>query len=959
MIDLQIAFIEYVKCYIEILTKGREEFFISLCDIEEKFLKEMDHRYFDNYQVVSVSNEDYSKAVHYRNDINIERIVLLSGEGIKQIDSLKDFNEYSILPQDKKLLLECLQKAFKITIEPSISVYFEIILEQGEVAFADLFSYLSSCISRGKILPSKLNEKLYLLGIWKSSDKTVLKKGKIRRMIKNSRYSVVDNRLTRALMNHMIDEEWEQKISKALSKGNLQVIFSSVPYEIAEKWLKKVPGEKKEHAAVSSASNEEKTYKNSFEYKISENSSDDIKKIEYEWMKDNEKEDSEYMIKWEDYEISKSEVYSCHRRIDQFIDNVKISNLPASYREKIINKVLKISNEFLNVQKDIIKATPVCMKLFCDYADAYTKSFFELLSEMITDESFRDMDASREIMKEFLFLFCRVEDYRIRMPYFHPVRVFYYKIVTGLYESALDETDKDEVKNTVWNALIEKVAMQFPIEFFRKEEKRFALDHTTILNGYMEFTSLDYGMTYSVLDFKIVQQQILDYIILHPYLTCFTICLVDISDLSGLYGLILKMRRLSEREEINIGRVDFLILSAKEEELKKMLSHMWDAIGSDDIVRFRFGRNMYLQNGKYDLIKITKESDMVIMADNALLYREPRLAVCKENMNSAFERIKDFDFDKQVDSYIKRGKSDIPVMWDTMQQIAYEGQEGYWRWKSREFDSRFLEFINRTVQSDKDKTFIVLSSNEHILSEIYQTQYMQAFRKKYNGRNITILSFSLEKKECEEGEKDKIYCSLSELYDEALGLEGLPGKILAGAEDIYLKIWNENGTNICQCIVQTTEDESELESEWKEICQNWMKWQFDIFLKKENMLTRYFIDLWRSQMNAGGGEICSVLLAERLCKGAKLSYYYEKEIGDLQKEKSRKKIDCTQAVKVHELLQFLALKPAIDERTKNLFQEQYDSKLLLEILMTEGCKNLLEEREYEQLIKLRERVSES
>ncbi len=973
MNDLQSIFIKYIKHYIEILTEGRDEFFISLCDIDEEFLKSINSSDFQKYKVAVVNNEDYSEAVHYRNDINVQRIVLLSGEGIKQIDSLKDFNEYSVLPQDKDLLLECIEKVFEIQLGAKANGVLEVILEQSEVSFIDLLTYLNKCITKGKIVPTKMNKNLSLLGIWKSNDKEFLFKGKIRRMIKNSRYSVVDNRLTRALMNHKIkDKKQERQISAALSKGDLQSIFSSIPYETAveNEWLKQAPRDKKENL-VASASVEEKIYRNSYEYMLSEELSDDIKEIkqewmidrikviEKEWMTDHIKENAEFIIGWSDYQLSKEDIGLSNRQINQMTERVKISNLPFNKREEIINRILELSDAFVKVQKKVCEATPVCLKSFCDLAETYTKIYLELLSDLITDERFRDMDAAREIMQEYLLLFCRVQNRCIQMPYYHPIRVFYYMTVLRLYEIVLEENDRDEVKNMVWCALVDKVGMQFPIEFIRKGDKRFTLDNTTILKAYTDFGGMDDGTIYSVLDFKIVQQQILDYIIRHPYLTYYKICLIDISEISGLFGIVHRIRKLSAKEKYNIGRVDFLILSAKEEELKKMLSQMWDAIGADDIVRFRFGRNAYLSDGKYNLVQITKESDMIIMADNELLYREPRMAAYKNNVNSAFARIKKFNLKEQVERYIGEGTSDIPVMWDTMQQIAFEGQEGFWRWKSRELDSRILELINRTVHEDKDKTFVILSSNEHILSEIYQTQYMKAFRKKYNGKNITVLCFSSEQEEDIKIENNSILCSLSELYDEAFGLEKLPEKILPDVEDILLEIWNEDRTNICQCIVQTNEDETEIAPDGKEICEKWMDWQFNKFLKKKNVLTMYFRDLWRNQLNAGDGEIFSILLAENLCKGVSFSYRYKEEHSNLLNKMGKRAADCTQAVKVHELLQFLSQKPIIDKRTKNLFQERYDSNLPLKILNTKGCKELLEEKEYEQLIKLEERIREN
>ena len=38
----QEEFVKYVDCYVRLLTEGKEEFFLSLCDVEEELLEGLD-----------------------------------------------------------------------------------------------------------------------------------------------------------------------------------------------------------------------------------------------------------------------------------------------------------------------------------------------------------------------------------------------------------------------------------------------------------------------------------------------------------------------------------------------------------------------------------------------------------------------------------------------------------------------------------------------------------------------------------------------------------------------------------------------------------------------------------------------------------------------------------------------------------------------------------------------------
>ena len=955
---LQPYFIRYIQFYIEGLTAGKEEFFLSLCDIEEEFLEQTSGSDFSGCRVVTVDKADYSEAVLWRNDSRVDKIVLLSGEGVKQIDSLKDFNEYSVLSRNTELLYDCLEQTFDISLGQKVRAFLEVILEQSEVLFGDLFEYLYKSIVKGRIDSVRLNRNLPMLGIWKSNKDRVLNKGEIRRMIGNSRYSVVEGRLNRVLMNHKIhNEKQERIISRALSRGDIQPIFTNIDYEDMKDHLKQMPREKGQPSAGKD-SGEEKEFRYSYEYQLSENVPDAIGETETEWMAERTREDPDIDTDWSRYRIPWKDVQAAQMRLRRLPESLRGSNLPESKIGTYMEKLEALQQAFSGAQGAVRRATPICLNAFCQAAAGYTRMYLELLADLITDELLRDLDGGRELIRKVLLLFCKVEENRIRMPYYHPIRVFYYMTLRGLYESIVSEPGRDELKNLVLLKLTDRVAMQFPVEFMQAAGKRFALDQTTIDKGYMDFINVNAGTVYSVTDFKIVQQQILQYIMRNPCLTGFTFCLVDISDLSGLNGLVARIREMEGREEYHIGRVDFLILSSKEEDLKKKLSQMWDTIGSDDIVRFRFAKTAYSSGGKYDLERIVRDSDMVIMADNSLLYREPRMVAERESANALYNRLARFDLEKQIKSCIQSGRSDISVIWDTMHQIVSGGQEGFWKWKSRELDSRILEFINGTIRKEPGKAIVVLSSNEQILSEIYQAEYMKVFRKRYNGKNITILCFDARPQEEQEGGDGRISCSLTDLYDEGLDLKNMSGRLVPGAADIRLDIRYEQGNIVCHCTAFAKEEETELPPDWTETCGQWLDWQFSAFADRNDALAEYFREMWKNQLYAGGSGLLSILLAENLCGSGRFTCTFEETSAGAQKEYRQTETNCIRAIKVHELLQFVNGKAVIDEKAASQFRERFTPELLKHVLETESGRTLLGDREKSQLMKLWERTGD-
>ena len=429
MNDLQKYYIEYIRQYIDLLTKDREEFFLSLCDIEEEILLETDSTAFSGCYVVVIDRKDYSEAVRLRNDTNVSRIVLLSGEGVRQIDSLKDFNEYSVLPEDRERIWSCLEQVFKVKLEQKVRVFLGAILEQNEISLGDLLRYLKESLAHGKLDSAELNKNLPMLGIWKSRDSKILGKGEIKKLIRASKYSVVESRLTKAVTDRKIDEQKKVRtIKNGLAKGDMQSILSAFYYDEVEDYLKSVPRERQTAEKEENAEEDHVLYSFSYEYKLGENTEEDIDKIESRWLEERENEDEETGIDWGRYSLGEEEEKCCEEQWEELIKKVNDANLPMEKRRNIQTWLDNFYRLFKKTWPDIQNITPVCLDSFCGAAYEYAQEYFTLLSRLMFDESLRGSGtgAVKEIIEDILLLFCEKKEERISMPFYHPMAVFYY-----------------------------------------------------------------------------------------------------------------------------------------------------------------------------------------------------------------------------------------------------------------------------------------------------------------------------------------------------------------------------------------------------------------------------------------------------------------------------------------------------------------------------------------------------
>ncbi len=990
MSEWQEGFEQYIDCYVRQLTEGKEEFFLSFCDVEQELLESLDPSQLTEYSVIVVNNHDYAQAVKQRNTVNVCKIVLLSGEGVKQIDSLKDFNEYPVLAEDRKILWDCLEAALKVYLHPDVRSFLEVILGQSEITLSNLLKYLKKSMEPKKgrktislkqqknksiisgdfensVLTEKLNQNLFMLGMWKSNKSSVLNKGETGRILRASKYAVVESRLTKAIMDNKIsDHNMIRAIMQGLAAGDINSIFKSVDYESIKEFLKS-PSRGTSPKGSPSSDQEDIFYESSYQYYLSVNSGKTVAEIETEWIESRKEEESEEEQERIKYKGTKEELERFERQCHEIEKAIGEMNLEEKLIQEMKQRFTSFQELFLRVWETVIKTTPICLDKFCESAAAYTDEYLSLLTFVLDNSKICSAVAGTTIVQMLQTLFCRIKDENVEMPFYHPICVFHDLCIRQMYQYAVMQQEKDgrdAVKDQIWMNMVQEAAKQFPIEYIKVDGREYVLDHNTVWQSEeVIFIDRRKGSIYSAVDFRAISRQILNYIDRHPFLTYIKIAVLDISKLAGLVQHVNRLLQLSQKLSCNIGRVEFLILSAREEELKKEMSQLWDSIGSENLVSFRFDRKGYWDGSQYQLKRLAEEFDMIIIADNSMLYREPRMV--PYSWNGLKNRMRPFQLEKQVDRYFWRESCDMGIIWDSLQYVAENGGDGFWCWKDREIENVLLTQINHIVSEEVNKAVVLLSSNDSILSEIHRTQYLHVLQGGYNSKKISILEFENDnrRKQLPDKGEPKLVYSLKEFYEVVLGIDDIQEKFSKFLEDIVLEFGYRDGEFYCRCVAVEQElDDSD--REWMDACAEWVYWQMKKMSRADNVLGIYFQDALLNCLLTQAENLPSVLLAERLLLGGftnALGEFTGLTIENKKTEQSKKVMqasdrDCMEAMKLHQIVCFVRDKAGVDEQSVSQFRERCDTELLERLIKCNEEYDLLLQEDREKLQKIQEGI---
>lgn len=241
---------KYLSAYIQELTNGKEEVFIAITDINEEMLPDEYLLPVEGCLFVRAEQGDYADAVRYRNDGEIKKLVLLCSDSIRRIDSLKDFIEYPIIPEDRDLLWKLLIQAFEITgRDETLEEYVYTLVQNIPVEIGELLEYLEDCISREdksiKFNRRKINDNVNRFGIWRTKGDG-LNKGRLKRQIRYSKPDIVRQRLEKALEDKNMPDKLRKQIVSALGKDRLEKFIKEAEFEWVEEYFRYKKAAKKQ-----------------------------------------------------------------------------------------------------------------------------------------------------------------------------------------------------------------------------------------------------------------------------------------------------------------------------------------------------------------------------------------------------------------------------------------------------------------------------------------------------------------------------------------------------------------------------------------------------------------------------------------------------------------------------------------------------------------------------------------
>lgn len=958
---------KYLSAYIQELTDGKEDVFIAITDIGAEMLPDEYLLPVEGCLFVRAEQEDYADAVRYRNDGEIKKLVLLCSDSIRRIDSLKDFIEYPIIPEDKDLLWQLLIQAFEITgRDGTLEEYVYTLVQNIPMEIGELLEYLEDCISReGKSIKfnrRNINDNVNRFGIWRTKG-DVLNKGRLKRQIRYSKPDIVRQRLEKALEDKNMPDKLRKQIVSALGKDRLEKFIKEVEFEQVEEYFRYKKAAKKQKEEPEQ---EEHVYSYSYDMCLKEEGWDVVsveEEIKAGWEEIPEETDgrgASFAKAKELFSVTEQELAACRKEIENLLEIVEEYGVLREKKEKWKSCLTELLSAFDQAvaRGDFQKITPVMLSRYCKNQERFLSAYFTALGWLLTDEAMNHLCENTEIVEAFQTLFCREEKGRIEMPFYHPVVGMYFLRLKKLYETACQEMENLEIISDIPSFIVEQEKLWFPVRFLQKGRKLYQLDYTSIRKpGKVLFYEEENRGANSPVNFRLLNSVIEEYIIQNPYLGMLSVSIVDLDDFQGLPFLLRRLQRLVNGKTCLLSRITIQIISKKERELKRELERLYHMGMGDPGIYFRFIKGKYIDGGNEREIKgLLENCDLLLFADTDVIYNSGKMVRYTQEPNAVRKSLGDFDLNEQMEC-LQAGRNHIELLWDTLQRIQNGGGAILSKWNNQELNMRKLKEISVKVKNDAHFEAVIVSANERLLRHIYREENYQIRKSRISGNASILLMLSQKnrKSELKEGGTEAAEISLSELLDELTGEEDFCRQLLEteGSQEIYLQAVYEDGKLFFVFVVETKEKEAAEEE--KEKYQ-----QFAGELVKEAFCGGYTMAKFREMLiDEFYGKTENYPLALALYQagqGRGNSPEVKVKIQEPGEEGHSGYYPTTDIMELLDMLGFFEQLIEVDESSVTRFMEYYEKEMLLHVLRTSEIEGFLEPSMKRNMKNLYERI---
>lgn len=939
-------FKKYLTEYIELLTGGRESFFIAIVDIERELAGQLQQKgtFKADYSLVWFERRDYAEAVRVRNDKDIQKIVLLSSDSVKMIDSLKDFVEYPVIPEDKEILWQCLEAAFEQELDSDCRKILEVIMAHKQVSIVDLLQYLQDCTGRdGMINVHDMGVNLYYFDIWtvKNLEKKPVSKQYIQKVVRNSDPLLVEKKLMNGLSENRLNlgKTRQPQIVRWLSKNNFHDIFKTVSYDRVEKLFTGSIRMNKENVSEKA---EEQTYEHSYKYALQEESEADMEELEEQLRQEQEEM---LMDSFQMYSYPDSNVFeSCFLQLK---DKLQSMNFPDRKKIDLLRELDLMQEKFQEAVRIGRAYTPAWLWHYAKSQKAFVDHYFRFLGKCVADEGIAEICVGAGFLNAVQNLFCVKKENELHMPFYHPLAGFYYQLLTVHYEQMKKDflPCADEFISEAIQALMDKEQMNFPVQYMLCENELYQLDYTSLQKWGQEivFTKMDTHVAGSWVDIRLLNEDLLDYIEREKFLPEIRVTVVDINDIREVMYLVEKLRRIAESRRTMVNKVILNIVSSKEEELKEQLQERMEMDLDYPQVLFRFTRELYMAGETYDLPRMIGDSDLMFLADSNVLYQKPRLTAWKGNANWLRIRFGEMTLQEMMDPYLAGGCQELEILWDSIHHLEREESVKLACWHTQELKQVLLSDIRRFVQENPSLTIVIMSSNRQLLQHMYYIEGFQVRKSVMSGKEMLMVNFHAgsSRKRLETGGAAGVTIALKPFLEELLGIQELRSILYDDedeSEEPCLTIGYRNGNFVFKCeLCGVREDLNHNEDREKHYIQ------LAVDILKLSSESRLFAEKWIAMLYEHADNYKTALMIDYMRRHpfSKVRWQYEEKEDPLMEETLPDSVD---VLAFQGMLDFIRQQHVtIDEYAVNKFKALYRKEMLAGCLKADEHLGFLEE----------------
>lgn len=776
---------EYLKRYIDYRTKNNNVFQISICDIEFEIIGLLkDFNYRDIKIAIISDKKDYSQAVEYRNNLKIDKIVILSPISVKKIDSLKDFNEYTIFPniqEDDVWFWTIIEEIFEMEKNETKNFrkHITLIIQEKKISLTQLLEYIRCCISAKSIDTELLNKNLYLVNCWKSNSKEIIKRADLKKLIQLSESTEVEKRISNIIANDIQVKNITQfnKVKKLVFANDFENLFKGYSYEdMPEEFKKRSPKVKREKPP---SENQETLSEYIFSYDafIEDGQGQELEELE-----------SMLLNEQSDIKLSEDEIHKFNDFMDNYNlenDIIKIKNIINEVQNRMnINpnakiELISVLNEFLESTRKTLekikdnKIYPMYLVSYCKITKEFFGKYFELCSLIITNEAIFKAFSENHILEKIQNLFTTIDGSSINVCFFHPVAIFYFASLKEKYEEICTDIKNcdNEALEIILKNLISRNKNKFPIKILLDKGDKYILNSNfNIVNTHFKFNKKDSLSNSTLVDARIITNKIKEYILTFPYKAEINVSIVGDISFDNIETLYKTVSQILEKEESLLRTLQINIISPDDKRIKDSLTQLKENGYFNDNIQYSFLKNKYILDGILSLEKIINDVDVLFLLDCDLLYKKDSLQNI-ENQNNILYDIETLNKDKWMDSFSKGNFNFIGIIWDSLQNVLLNGYRELSEWNSNVLDNNTINLIQERISNKKELMVVLLTSNLKAAEEIFITEGCLANTNKNYSGELLILTFSSSLHNeiyLENNESSKCWCSLKGILDSVI-----------------------------------------------------------------------------------------------------------------------------------------------------------------------------------------------